>query len=209
MALEQTACQKCECTLISRLFCFSCNALQPFPKEIDFFEVMGFPITFEMTKEEIEERYKQLSLELHPDFYGTAPEYEKRLSETASAILNTAYNTLKVTASRAAYMLYLSSKGKKLNQKSLPDGFLQEIFFLQESLDELLNSNNLVAITEMQIELKKRYSQVENRFLPLFKELNTDLENEHILQQLQTQLNAERYLRRLLEKISETDSAFA
>ena len=39
MTFEQPACQKCKSPLISRLFCFSCNELQPFESEIDLFEV--------------------------------------------------------------------------------------------------------------------------------------------------------------------------
>ena len=68
MTFEQPACQKCESPLISRLFCLSCNAFQTVPPEIDYFEVLGFPVCFEINSEDLEERYKSLSLVLHPDF---------------------------------------------------------------------------------------------------------------------------------------------
>ena len=74
MTFEQPACQKCESLLISRLFCSSCNAFQPLVREIDFFEVMGIPIDFEIIAEDLEESYRRLSLELHPDFFDAAPE---------------------------------------------------------------------------------------------------------------------------------------
>ena len=61
MTFEQAACQKCESPLISRLFCFSCNALQPFESEIDLFEVMGISIDFEINSEELEERYREIA----------------------------------------------------------------------------------------------------------------------------------------------------
>jgi curved DNA-binding protein CbpA len=44
---------------------------------MDFFEVLGFPVSFELESSELEERYQELSLELHPDFYGLAPEGRK------------------------------------------------------------------------------------------------------------------------------------
>ena len=66
-----------------------------FESEIDLFEVMGISIDFEIDSEELEERYRRLSLELHPDFFETASEEEKRLSEKASVMLNTAYSTLR------------------------------------------------------------------------------------------------------------------
>ena len=60
MTFEQPACQKCKSPLISRLFCFSCNALQLFESEIDLFEVIGISIDFEINSEELEERYRRL-----------------------------------------------------------------------------------------------------------------------------------------------------
>jgi len=38
---------------------------------MDFFEVLGFPVSFEIKSSELEERYQELTLELHPDFYGS------------------------------------------------------------------------------------------------------------------------------------------
>ena len=201
MAFEQPACRVCEFTLVSRLFCFSCNALQPFPLEVDFFEVLGFPISFEIKSAELEERYQQLSLELHPDFYGSAPEAEKRLSETATAILNTAYNTLREPTSRAGYLLDLLAQKPKLDERSLPYGFLGEMFFLQEALDELLESGNADELSGMRDEMRKRQKDIEADYAPLFKRLKDHPEDSEILQQLQTHLNAERYLRRLLGRI--------
>ncbi len=201
MAFEQPACRVCEFTLVSRLFCFSCNALQPFPLEVDFFEVLGFPISFEIKSAELEERYQQLSLELHPDFYGSAPEAEKRLSETATAVLNTAYNTLREPTSRAGYLLHLLAQKQKLDERSLPDGFLGEMFFLQEALDELLESGNADELSGMRDEMRKRLKDIEADYAPLFKRLKDHPEDSEILQQLQTHLNAERYLRRLLGRI--------
>jgi len=205
MAFDQPACHTCESTLISRLFCFSCNALQPFPREIDFFEVLGFPVSFELKSTELEERYQQLSLELHPDFYGSAPEAEKLLSETASAILNTAYKTLCEPTLRASYLLHLQSAKQKLDERSLPQGFLAEMFFLQEELDELLDSGNSLELCKMRDALQNRKTDIEADYAPLFKKHEEQPEDSGILQQLQTHLNAERYLRRLLERIPVAD----
>jgi Fe-S protein assembly co-chaperone HscB len=205
MAFDQPACHTCESTLVSRLFCFSCNALQPFPREIDFFEVLGFPVSFELKSTELEERYQELSLELHPDFYGSAPEAEKLLSETASAILNTAYKTLCEPTLRASYLLHLQSAKQKLDERSLPEGFLAEMFFLQEELDELLDSGNSLELCKMRDALQNRKTDIEADYAPLFKKHEEQPEDSGILQQLQTHLNAERYLRRLLERIPVAD----
>ena len=205
MAFDQPACHTCESTLVSRLFCFSCNALQPFPREIDFFEVLGFPVSFELKSTELEERYQELSLELHPDFYGSAPEAEKLLSETAAAILNTAFKTLCEPTLRASYLLHLQAAKQKLDERSLPEGFLAEMFFLQEELDELLDSGNSLELCKMRDALQNRKTDIEADYAPLFKKHEEQPEDSGILQQLQTHLNAERYLRRLLERIPVAD----
>jgi len=205
MTFEQPACQKCESPLISRLFCLSCNAFQTVPPEIDFFEVLGFPVCFEINSEDLEERYKRLSLVLHPDFFTAAPEEVKRLSEKASAMLNIAYSTLREPTSRAGYLLFLFAKEKNLNERTLPDGFLQEMFFLQESLDELLESSDSSALNKINEDLLTRHKEIESYYAPLFKNFKGLPEDSDILQQLQTHLNAERYLRRLLDRIPATD----
>ena len=205
MALEELSCQKCESLLISRLFCFSCKAFQLFSREIDYFQAMGLPIGFEINYEDLEERYQRLSLVMHPDFFESASEADKHLSEKASVMLNTAYNTLRKSTSRARYLLFLFAKGKNLNDRTLPDGLLKEMFFLQESLDELLESGDVSALSKMNEDLRGRYKDIESYYAPLFKKFEGSPEDSEILQQLQTHLNAERYLRRLLDRIPMND----
>ena len=202
MASEHTSCQSCSDSLISPLFCFSCNSLQSISDDIDHFEVMGMPHCFEIDSEELENLYQRLTLEMHPDFFGAAPEEQKRLSEKSSVMLNAAYSTLREPASRAGYLLSLFAKGKNLQTDKLPEGFLQDMFIFQESLDEILESGDQSALCKMNEDLQDRYNFIESNYASLFKKLETSPENTEILQQLQTQLNTERYLRRLLDRLN-------
>ena len=202
MASEHTSFQSCSDPLISPLFCFSCNSLQTISDDIDHFEVMGMPHCFEIDSEELENLYQRLTLEMHPDFFGAAPEEQKRLSEKSSVMLNAAYSTLREPASRAGYLLSLFAKGKNLQTDKLPEGFLQDMFIFQESLDEILESSDQSALCKMNEDLQYRYNFIESNYASLFKKLESSPENTEILQQLQTQLNTERYLRRLLDRIN-------
>jgi len=92
-----------------------------------------------------------------------------------------------------------------LDERSLPDGFLGEMFFLQESLDELLESGNEAELSGMREDLNGRQKNIEADYSPLFKKFEDNPEDPEILQQLQTHLNAERYLRRLLDRIPAID----
>ena len=202
MTYKHTSCQSCGDSLISPLFCFSCNSLQNVSDDVNHFEVMGLPRCFEIDTEELESLYQRLTLEMHPDFFGAAPEEQKQLSEKYSVMLNAAYSTLREPATRAAYLLSLLARGKNLQIDKLPEGFLHEMFIFQESLDEILESDDQSALLKMNEDLQKRHILIESDYATLFKKLETSPESTEILQQLQTQLNTERYLRRLLDRIN-------
>ena len=202
MASKHRSCQSCSDYLLSPLFCFSCNSLQTISDDIDHFEVMGMPHCFEIDSEELENLYQRLTLEMHPDFFGAASEEQKSLSEKSSVMLNAAYSTLCKPASRASYLLSLFAKGKNLQTDKLPEGFLQDMFIFQESLDEILESGDQSALCKMSEDLQDSYNFIESNYASLFKKLETSPENTEILQHLQTQLNTERYLRRLLDRIN-------
>ena len=202
MTYKLSSCQSCGDSLMSPLFCFSCNTLQTIDDEIDYFEVMGLPHSFKIDSEVLESLYQRLTLEMHPDFFGVAPEEQKCLSEKYTVMLNAAYSTLIKPASRATYLLSLLARGKRLQTDKLPEGFLQEMFSLQESLDEILESGDHSVLSKMNEDLQNRYNFIESNYASLFKKLETSPESTEILQQLQTQLNTERYLRRLLDRIN-------
>ena len=202
MTYKHTSCQSCGDSLISPLFCFTCNSLQNISDDLNHFEVMGLPLCFEIDLGKMESLYQRLTLEMHPDFFGTATQDQKQLSEKYSVMLNTAYSTLSEPASRATYLLSLLARGKRLQTDKLPEGFLQEMFTLQESVDEQLDSGDQLALRKMNEELQNRYNLIESNFADLFKKLENSPESTEILQQLQTNLNVERYLRRLLDRIN-------
>ena len=202
MASEHTSCQSCSDSLISPLFCFSCNSLQTVSDDIDHFKVMGLPRSFEIDSAELENLYQRLTLEMHPDYFVEAPEKQKHLSEKSSVMLNAAYSTLREPSSRAKYLLPLLDREKSLKTDALPERFLQEMFTFQESLDEMLESGDQSALCKMNEDLQNRHTFIESNYADLFKKFETSPENHEILQLLQTQLNAERYLRRLLDRIN-------
>ena len=64
MTYKHTSCQSCGDSLISPLFCFSCNSLQNVSDDVNHFEVMGLPRCFEIDAEELESLYQRLTLEM-------------------------------------------------------------------------------------------------------------------------------------------------
>jgi len=108
----------------------------------DHFETLGLPRRFAVDLPDLERRYRELSRELHPDKFATAPAAERRVALERSTALNDAYRTLKEPLKRAAYFLELY--GVRLDGEG-PDGrspielspdFLGSFLELREAFDE-------------------------------------------------------------------------
>ena len=85
---------------------------------------------------DLEQRYRALSRQFHPDYFYNASAAERRASLERSSYLNDAYRTLKNPVARVEYLLKLEGVGGGQNQK-VPPGLLEEVFALNEELDEI------------------------------------------------------------------------
>ncbi|MGK5091655.1 Fe-S protein assembly co-chaperone HscB [Deltaproteobacteria bacterium TL4] len=199
---KKLQCTGCQTALMSSLFCFSCNHLQRLKAKPDYFTVFGLPVHYDIDLNKLESIYEQLVAELHPDFYHNASAEDHRHSVNLSAILNQAYDTLRDPGSRAAYALSRLAHGSSLNERQLPEGFLEEMFALQERIEELTETDQAEsALNTIQADLQQRLQQCQTLYGPLFakREGQVSFASED-LQQIQTQLNTERYLKRLIER---------
>ena len=96
---------------------------------------------------DLEQRYRALSRQFHPDYFYNASPAERRASLERSSYLNDAYRTLKNPISRIEYLLKVegvlqpasgsqpSSGGQSAGK--VPTGLLEEVFALNEELDEV------------------------------------------------------------------------
>jgi molecular chaperone HscB len=79
-----------------------------------------------------------LSWKLHPDNFVRAVEFERNLSLERSSELNDAYRTLREPISRVEYLLeHLGVRKEGTTKQQAPPELLEEVFELNESLDEL------------------------------------------------------------------------
>ena len=88
--------------------------------------------------EELERRFHQLSWKLHPDNFMRASEREREMALARSSQLNDAYRALRDPVSRVEYLL--SSAGMRRegqHKQQAPPELLEEVFELNESLDQL------------------------------------------------------------------------
>jgi molecular chaperone HscB len=112
-------------------------------RERDYFSFLGVPRKLGIDPVELERRFRALSRELHPDYFYNASPAERRASLEHASHLNDAYRTLKHPIARISYLLEL--EGLRLGEAAgqaappVPASLLEEVFALNEELDEVRN----------------------------------------------------------------------
>ena len=137
-AAAPAACWNCSAATRGAQFCPACGKIQPLPRGADYFAFFSLPQKLTIDAAELEQKFHSLSWKLHPDNFERAPEAERQLSLECSSQLNDAYRTLRDPVARVEYLLSLSGMRKEGQKKQqAPPELLEEVFELNESLDEL------------------------------------------------------------------------
>src|SRR5882762_10116768 len=107
-------------------------------KAVDYFAIFGLPRKLWIEMSTLEQKFLQMSWKLHPDNFVNATEMERELSLKRSSELNDAYRTLRDPVARVEYLLSIEGARKEGEHKQqAPPELLEEVFELNESLDEL------------------------------------------------------------------------
>jgi molecular chaperone HscB len=109
-------------------------------RQQDYFSFLGLPRKLNLDMADLEKRFRALSRQFHPDYFVNAPVGERRRSLEQSSYLNDAYRTLKNPAARLEYLLELEGlalKGPQEASKAVPPALLEEVFALNEELDDI------------------------------------------------------------------------
>jgi molecular chaperone HscB len=134
-------CWSCHERTLGTHFCSSCGkVLQP-SAGTDYFQMFGIPRKLGFETDALEQKFLQLSWKLHPDNFVNAPAAEREVSLQRSSELNDAYRVLRDPLSRFEYLLAIEGQRKEGEKKQqAPPELLEEVFELNESLDQLRES---------------------------------------------------------------------
>jgi molecular chaperone HscB len=137
-ATEQLKCWQCGTDRAPGLFCPACDAIQPFPEQADYFEVMDLPgRRLVIDTEALRRRYYELHRQLHPDLYQTGPQEARVASLRNTATVNRAYATLRDPVDRGLYWLTLRGESVGANNNRVPPHLAELVFEVHEKLEEL------------------------------------------------------------------------
>ena len=102
----------------------------------------------------LQENYRAIQKEIHPDRFATSSENERIQSMIKSTQTNDAFQTLKSPIKRAKYILSLHESPEKI---TLPPDFLMQQMELEEHFEAIEKNNNELA--QFKSTINKKYEE--------------------------------------------------
>jgi molecular chaperone HscB len=203
-------------------FCPSCTKIQPVRREEDYFAFFGMPRNLQIDEAGLERRFHQLSWKLHPDNFVRASENERNLSLELSSELNDAYRALRDPLARVEYLLAHAGMRKEGQHKQqAPPELLEEVFELNESLDELREARQSGGDADERAEIAERLKTAAKDFEGKLREVDGELDairskwdlnlangadepkQRELMARMNDILNRRSYIRNLVNKVAE------
>jgi len=167
-------CWNCHERTIGTHFCSGCGKVLQTPEHSDYFAMLELPRKLWIEMGALEQKFLQLSWKLHPDNFVKASEEEREISLKRSSELNDAYRTLRDPVTRVEYLLSIEGARKEGEHKQqAPPELLEEVFELNESLDELREAKDSGGDTA---NLKHRLEAAQKNFEEKLKEVDGQLQ---------------------------------
>jgi len=183
----------------------------------DYFAVFGLSRKLCVEMSPLEQKFLQLSWKLHPDNFVNASDEVRELSLKRSSELNDAYRVLRDPLARVEYLLEIEGQRQEGEKKQqAPPELLEEVFELNESLDELREAResggNLAELkTELQSaesNFQERLDEVDAQLQSVAKEWDTGVEanadaaaRKKLFARMNDLLNRRSYIRNLVASV--------
>lgn len=132
-------CVSCDTELQTPIACLACHAIFPDAPDLSHFRRLGVPEQFDLDLTEAEQRFLELTRQLHPDFHTDADAARQTLSLEHSAKLNAAITTLRDPFKRAVHLLQCwYPESVKDRDQQMPTGFLEDMLLLREDIEDAI-----------------------------------------------------------------------
>lgn len=172
----QSNCWSCQQPTKGAHFCAACGKIQPVARGVSYFEFLGLPRKLKIDADVLEQMFQTLSWKLHPDNFMRGSEQERELSLQRSSELNDAYRTLRDPVTRVEYLLGQEGARKEGTTKQQADPeLLEEVFELNEALDELREAREANDSREHVSELRQKLQEAQKDFQSKLDETDKNL----------------------------------
>lgn len=164
---------------------------------MNYFELYEIPVSLQVDKKYLQDKYFQLQKKYHPDFFSNESEAEQADMLERSSMVNKAYKTFQNDDETIKYVLQLKELLEEEEKYQLPPEFLIEMMELNEALMELDDSSLEETETKISQLEKHLYDKVQN----IIEYYNEDTTTDEQLLQVKDYYYKKKYLKRILERL--------
>ncbi|HUS00606.1 MAG TPA: Fe-S protein assembly co-chaperone HscB [Chitinophagaceae bacterium] len=164
---------------------------------MNYFELFEMPVSLQVDKKYLQEKYFELQKKYHPDFFSNESEQEQAEMLEKSSLVNKAYKTFQNDDETIKYVLQLKELLEEEEKYELPPGFLAEMMELNEALMDVDDSSLEETETKISQLEKHLYDEVQNIVEYYIEDRTT---NEQLLQ-VKDYYYKKKYLKRILERL--------
>ena len=169
----------------------------------DYFELLGIPRSLNLSLDALQQRYYELSRQLHPDRFMQKPEAERQRALDMSSALNDAYRTLKDPIRRAQYLLTLEGFDiGEQRSKDVPPELLEEVFELNMALEEMRGGDDSARpqLETAEKNFTNMLSDVDKQLEVLFEQYDQSQSRDK-LSEIRGALNRRKYIQNLVDEV--------
>jgi molecular chaperone HscB len=117
----------------------------------DYFRLFSIPSCFQIDSAALEQSYRALQAQVHPDKFTHLSDAERRLSMQWATRVNEGYQTLRNPLKRARYLLTLHGVDtQEESNTAMPLDFLMQQMEWREALEEAKQAKDNAALEELE-----------------------------------------------------------
>lgn len=110
----------------------------------NYFDILGMPVQFSLDLALLDQHYRTLQAEVHPDRFAAASAGERLQSMHWATLVNEAYQALKHPSARARYLLQLQGVDTaEESNTSMPMDFLMLQMEWREAIEEAFDARDI------------------------------------------------------------------
>jgi len=161
----------------------------------NYFELFGLPQRFRCDPALLEQAYRRLQSEVHPDRFAAGGDQQKRVALQSSARVNEAYRALRNPIDRAEYLLSLNGiDALSETDTALPLEFLERQLERRELAAEVAAKNDWQAVADIA-------SKVRGEADALVDALNDALDDKHAYADARMRVRELKFLSKLADDL--------
>jgi molecular chaperone HscB len=137
----------------------------------NYFALFHLPQAFEVDLSLLDQQYRKIQSEIHPDRYTNASSNELMRSMQLATYANEAYRSLKDSTARARYLLQLEGvETLEESNTAMPTDFLMLQMEWREAIDDALQNKNISALDDLLITIKEISKSLSQQLSQAFKQ---------------------------------------